>query len=113
MPVNATVRVDLKLEIGALEESVTVVGESPLLQTDRADTGRLIEAVHLQEVPLGLNRNFQGMMITVPGALRLQRPHSDFFNAQDSMSANVNGQSRLANNVQIEGIDDNHRTGLL
>src|SRR5206468_10917251 len=28
--VNATVRVDLKLEIGALEESVTVVGESPL-----------------------------------------------------------------------------------
>ena len=52
-------------------------------------------------------------MVTVPGALRLQRPHSDFFNAQDSLSTNVNGQSRLANNVQIEGIDDNHRTGLL
>ena len=49
----------------------------------------------------------------MPGALRLQRPHSDFFNAQDSLSTNVNGQSRLANNVQIEGIDDNHRTGLL
>jgi hypothetical protein len=113
VPVNATVRVDLKLEIGALEESITVVGESPLLQTDRADTGRMIEAVHLQQVPLGFNRNFQGLMITVPGALRLQRPHSDFFNAQDSLSTNVNGQSRLANNVQIEGIDDNHRTGLL
>ena len=53
------------------------------------------------------------MLVTVPGALRMQRPHSDFFNAQDSLSANVNGQSRLANNVQIEGIDDNHRTGLL
>src|SRR5437762_11630983 len=113
VPVNATVRVDLKMEIGAIEESVTVVGESPLLQTDRADTGRMIEAVHLQEVPLGFNRNFQGLMITVPGALRLQRPHSDFFNAQDSLSTNVNGQPRLANNVQIEGIDDNHRTGLL
>src|SRR5881396_1436148 len=36
VPVNATVRVDLKLEVGALEESITVVGESPLLQTDRA-----------------------------------------------------------------------------
>ena len=113
VPVNATVRVDLKLEVGAIEESVTVVGESPLLQTDRADTSRIIESVHLLEVPLGFNRNFQGMMITVPGALRLQRPHSDFFNAQDSLSTNVNGQSRLANNVQIEGIDDNHRTGLL
>ena len=64
-------------------------------------------------MPLGFNRNFQGMMVTVPGALRMQRPHSDFFNAQDSLSSNVNGQSRLANNVQIEGIDDNHRTGLL
>src|SRR5216683_1205466 len=113
VPVNATVRVDLKLEVGAVEASITVVGESPLLQTDRADTSRIIESIHLAEVPLGFNRNFQGMMITVPGALRLQRPHSDFFNAQDSLSTNVNGQSRLANNVQIEGIDDNHRTGLL
>src|SRR5215510_1175805 len=113
VPVNATVRVDLKMEVGAIEESITVVVTPPLLQTDRADTGRLIEAVHLTEVPLGFNRNFQGMLITVPGALRMQRPHSDFFNAQDSLSSNVNGQSRLANNVQIEGIDDNHRTGLL
>src|SRR5262245_28067236 len=113
VPVNATVRVDLKMEVGAIEESITVVGESPLLQTDRADTGRLIESVQLTQAPLGFNRNFQGMLITVPGALRMQRPHSDFFNAQDSISSNVNGQSRLANNVQIEGIDDNHRTGLL
>src|SRR5262252_9801583 len=113
VPVNTTVRVDLKLEVGAIEESVTVVGASPLLQTDRADTGRIIESVHLQEAPLGFNRNFQGMLVTVPGATRPFRPHSEFFNAQDSLSTNVNGQSRLANNVQIEGIDDNHRTGLL
>src|SRR3989442_11020999 len=113
VPVNATPRVDLKMEVGAVEESVTVVGTSPLLQTDRADTGRIIESIHLQEVPLGFNRNFQGMLITVPGATRPSRPHSEFFNAQDSLSSNVNGQSRLANNVQIEGIDDNHRTELL
>src|SRR5262252_9543339 len=113
VPVNTTVRVDLKLEVGAIEESVTVVGASPLLQTDRADTGRIIGSMHLQEVPLAFNRNFQGMLVTVPGASRPFRPHSEFFNAQDSLSTNVNGQSRLANNVQIEGIDDNHRTGLL
>jgi len=113
VPVNATVRVDLKMEVGNIEESVTVVASSPLLQTDRADTGRIIESVHLVEAPLAFNRNFQGMLITVPGATRPARPHSEFFNAQDSLSSNVNGQSRLANNVQIEGIDDNHRTGLL
>ena len=70
VPVNATVRVDLKMEIGAIEESVTVVGESPLLQTDRADTSRTIESIQLTQAPLGFNRNFQGMLVTVPGALQ-------------------------------------------
>jgi hypothetical protein len=111
--VNTTVRVDLKLAVGVIEESITVVGSTPLLQTDRADTGRIIESVQLQAVPLGFNRNFQGMLITVPGATRPFRPHSEFFNAQDSLSTNVNGQSRLANNVQLEGVDNNHKTGLL
>src|SRR5689334_4710371 len=32
--VNSTPRVDLKMEVGAVEESITVVGSSPLLQTD-------------------------------------------------------------------------------
>ena len=39
--------------------------------------------------------------------------HSEFFNSQDSLSTEVNGQSRLANNVLLEGIDNNHKTGLL
>ena len=69
--------------------------------------------MQIQAVPLGFNRNFQGMLVTVPGATRPFRPHSEFFNAQDSLSTNVNGQSRLANNVQLEGVDDNHKTGLL
>ena len=111
--VNTTVRVDLKIEVGVIEESITVVAQTPLLQTDRADTGRIIEGMLIQAVPLGFNRNFQGMLVTVPGATRPFRPHSEFFNAQDSLSTNVNGQSRLANNVQLEGVDDNHKTGLL
>jgi hypothetical protein len=111
--VNTTMRADLKLELGAVAETVTVVGQSPLLQTDRTDTGRLIESKLLQEVPLAWNRNFQAALVTVPGATRPHRVHSEFFNSQDSLSTEVNGQSRLANNVLIEGIDNNHKTGLL
>ena len=111
--VNATMRADLKLEVGAMAETVTVIGQSPLLQTDRTDTGRIIESTLIQEVPLGWNRNFQGALITVPGATRPHRVHSEFFNPQDSLATEVNGQSRLANNVLIEGIDNNHKTGLL
>ena len=111
--VNTTVRVDVSLSVGALTESVTVQAETPALQTDRTDTGRIIEGEQIANMPLGFNRNFQGMLITVPGASRPFRPHSEFFNSQDSLSSNVNGQSRLANNVQLEGTDNNHKTGLL
>jgi Carboxypeptidase regulatory-like domain len=111
--VNTTIRVDLNLEVGTVAETVNVVGESPLLQTDRTDTGRIIESVLLDEVPLAWNRNFQGALITVPGTTRPHRVHSEFFNAQDSLAVEVNGQSRLANNVLLDGIDNNHKTGLL
>src|SRR4030095_12995225 len=57
--------------------------------------------------------NFQSLLNLVPGATRAFRPHSEFFSSQASLSTQINGQSRLANNVQIEGIDNNHRTALL
>src|SRR6185436_5911006 len=67
VPVNTTIRVDLKMEVGALEESITVVGQSPILQTDRTDTGRIIESKMVSDMPLTFNRNFQSILITVPG----------------------------------------------
>jgi hypothetical protein len=111
--VNSTVRVDVVLEVGAMEETVEVVQETPPLQTDRADTGRTIEGRQVTELPLGGGRNFQGMWATVPGTVTMTRPHSQFFNPQDSQETKFNGQSRLSNNVQVDGLDNNHKTGLL
>lgn len=111
--VNTTVRVDLQLQPGQITETIEVVASVPLLQTDRSDVGRKFETKQLQDLPLAMNRNFQGLMRIMPGVTGIERPHSEFFNPQDSMAARVNGQSRYGNNVQLEGIDNNHRTGLL
>ena len=111
--VNTTIRVDMVLTVGALTEAVTVSAERPVLQTDRTDTGRIIESKMVTDIPLTFNRNFQSILVTVPGATRPHREHSAFFNSQDSLSTEVNGQSRLANNTMIEGVDDNQKTGLL
>jgi hypothetical protein len=111
--VNSTVRADFQLTLGAVAETLTIVDEAPMLQTDRSDTGRKIEARQLSDMPLLFNRNFQGLVALVPGAGRPFRAHSEFFNPQDSLSARVNGQSRYANNVQVEGIDNNYRPGTL
>lgn len=112
--VNTTVRVDQQLQPGVVSETVNVTAEVAMLQTDRSDTGRQIETKALADLPIPYNnRNFQGLLNLVPGTTRAFRPHSEFFNPQDSLATQVNGMSRLANNLQFEGVDNNHRTGLL
>jgi hypothetical protein len=111
--VNSTERVDLVLQPGDVAETVTVEAETPILQTERADTGRKLETVLTENVPLGTNRNFQNLLNIVPGTTRATFQHSQFFNASSSLQTEVNGQLRQGNNYQIEGIDDNERTGLL
>jgi len=111
--INSTIRVDIQLQPGQISEQITITAEVPALQTDRTDTGRQMDARQVSELPLTQNRNFQGLVNLVPGAARAQRNHSEFFNANDSMQSRVNGQARLANNIQFEGVDNNHRTGLL
>jgi hypothetical protein len=111
--VNTTVRVDLTLEPGQISESVTVSAETAILQTDRADIGRKIETAQLESLPMGYSRNFQSLLNLVPGTTRAFQPHSEFFNSQGSLATQVNGVAREGNNVQFEGVDNNHRTGLL
>ena len=111
--VDSTERIDLTLEPGNISETVTVEAVTPILQTDRADTGGKIEERQAEDLPLNFSRNFQGLLNLVPGTTRGHREHSAFFNAQDSLRTEVNGQSGLANNLQFEGVDDNERTGLL
>src|SRR5207248_6237699 len=99
---------------GAASETVNVSETTEILKTDRADIGEKIEATQLGELPVGgAVRNFQGLLALVPGTVRPHRDHSEFFNAQDSLSTEVNGQSREFNQLMIEGVNDDERTGLL
>src|ERR1051326_3956951 len=111
--VNSTERVDLMLTPGEITETVNVTADVPILKTERADTGRQIETVQLHELPLGGGHNFQSLSVLVPGAALPESQHSAFFNPQVSLATRFNGQSRLSDNLQLEGVDDNERTGLL
>ena len=84
-----------------------------MLQTDRADTGSQIETAQTANLPIGTQRNFQSLLNLVPGTTPASFQHSQFFNAASSLQTEVNGQMRQGNSYQIEGIDNNERTGLL
>ncbi|GGG69439.1 TonB-dependent receptor [Edaphobacter dinghuensis] len=111
--VNTSTRVDVSLELGSVSETVLVTTAPPVLQTDRADISTKIEAHQVENLPLGTNRNFQSLLNLVPGTSPATFQHSQFFNAQSSLQTEANGNARMGNLYQIEGIDDDERTGLL
>jgi hypothetical protein len=110
---NSSVRIDLRMQPGNISESVEVTASAPMLQTDRSDVGRSIDTVAVANLPLGTNHNFQTLLNLVPGTTPASFQHSQFFNASSALQTEVNGQGRQGNSYQIEGIDDNERTGLM
>src|SRR5260370_12035235 len=84
-----------------------------LLQTDRADISTKIESKQIADLPLGTNRNFQSLLNLVHGTAPATFEHSQFFSAQGALQTRANGLPRQGNLYQIEGVDDDERTGLL
>ncbi len=110
---NSAVRTDFSMPLGSVTDTISVSASAAILQTDRADTGVKIETQTLENMPLSFNRNYQGLLALVPGASRPFRPHSSFYNSQDSLSSYVNGQFRQASSFLIEGVNNDWDNGNL
>ena len=110
---NSAVRTDFAMPLGSVSDTISVSASAAVLQTDRADTGVKIETQTLENMPLTFNRNYQGLLALVPGASRPFRPHSSFYNSQDSLSSYVNGQFRQASSFLIEGVNNDWDNGNL
>jgi hypothetical protein len=109
---NTTVRVDVNLQTGSTSETVEVTTAPPDLQTDRADISSTIEKGTIASLPLSSGNSFQSVLNTVPGMAPVVFNNSQFYNANNDLSTNANGQSSYVNLYQIEGIDDDQRTGI-
>ncbi len=110
---NSSMRIDASLATGSVTEQITISTAPPVLQTDRADISTKLERQAVADLPLGTNRNFQSLLNLVPGTQPATFEHSQFFNAQGAIQTRANGIPRMGNLYQIEGIDDDERTGLL
>src|ERR1051326_3247285 len=64
---NNVTRQDVTLEVGSIEQSVTITGEAPPLQTDRAETHAEVSSVELENLPVPIGRNYQQLYRTLPG----------------------------------------------
>ena len=66
--INGTVRVDATLAVGAATETVEVTTETPLLQTDSATAGSVIEGKTIDQMPLN-GRNTMNLLALAPGVV--------------------------------------------
>jgi hypothetical protein len=101
---NSVARVDAKLEVGQLTETVMVTGETPILQTDRAEVRSELKARDLTELPVPIGRNYQQLFKTLPGFTPPADAHSIPSNPSRALVFNVNGASDSSNNTRIDGV---------
>jgi Carboxypeptidase regulatory-like domain/TonB dependent receptor len=101
---NTVTRVDAALPVGEIAETVTVVGESPLLQTDRAEVRAELREHELRDLPVPLGRNYQRLFKVLPGFTPPEDAHSIPSNPSRALVFNVNGASRSSNNTRIDGV---------
>jgi Carboxypeptidase regulatory-like domain len=108
--VDQRVRINIKLEVGAMTESVSITAESPLLQTSSSELGTTVGDEQIEALPLN-GRNFVNLTRTVPGVLRgipganIDGAGSLAWRASASFSAN--GQRPRDNNYMLDGVDNN------
>ena len=53
--VDPNSRIDIRLQVGAVQEVVEVKGVAPLLQADRSDLGKVIDKQAIEALPLFAN----------------------------------------------------------
>ncbi len=97
------VRVDLKLEVGTLAETVNVVSETTLLQTERADLSTELTSKAIINLPLNQFRNYQKLIDLVPGATPSQFQNAEIDTPGRSLRTWVNGVQPNSNTTRIDG----------
>jgi hypothetical protein len=100
---NNISRVDLTLEIGGLEETVTVASEAALLQTDTADVHTELKSEEITDLPLPAYRNYQSLMNLVPGATPAVFQNALTDTPARSLRTFVNGQNPNSNATKTDG----------
>ena len=102
--VNDRLRIDLGLEVGAVTEKITVETTTPLLQTEDATAGQVIENQRIVELPLN-GRNWLQLAtlapatVTYPGTVDLSSGNSQ------NVIMNLGGNRTNQNNFLLDGAD--------
>jgi hypothetical protein len=105
-------RLDIRMALGQVQETVEIEAQTPALQTDTSSLGTLFDQHAVESLPLN-GRNFMQLAQLSAGANAGAANGLASGNRPDdrrsSSNVTVNGQMSYANNFLIDGMDDNER----
>jgi len=102
--VTQTTTVPVRLDPSTVAGMVTVTAETPLVQQETSQVGRVIEEQTIRQLPLP-TRNFQQLLTLSPGTSASVSNNTEL--GRGDAIITVNGQRTTSNNVRINGIDAN------
>ena len=95
------VRVDFKLNLGQVSETVSVTGEAPILDAESATLSNVVNQREIRQLPLN-GRNFQQLAWLSAGVYAATQ-------SRDATSGfNANGQQATQNDFIMDGVDNNN-----
>jgi Carboxypeptidase regulatory-like domain len=104
---NQRARVDFKMKVGAVTNTVQVTSEAPQLQSDTTQVSTLIDSRTITGIPLA-TRNYVELTLLSPGSVS---PDNSTFNTGDNANSGgrpyINGNREESNNFILDGMDNN------
>src|SRR4051794_21652058 len=111
LEVGQSKTLNITLTPGDMKQSVTVSDEAPLITTDRADRGTVVENQFVTSIPL-LTRNPLLLVTITAGAIGTATPGGGLVSGDNTVSENqtnyfrINGGRNRSNEILIDGAAD-------
>ena len=96
--VGAVVTLDVNLEVGAAQETVSVTAEVPVVESTRSTTATTVTEQQVRALPIN-GRNFLDFTVLTPGVVRDQTRGGDL---------SFGGQRGTSNSLLVDGADSNN-----
>jgi len=112
LQVGQIARLDIILDIGAVEQTVEVTGAIPLLHTEDATIGQVVGSTLIEALPQN-GRNFAALAMSAPGVAALDFVQPGTINSgrrpdelrPGGTALQANGARSYLNQVLVDGID--------
>ncbi len=104
---NQVARLNFKMKVGAVTNTVQVSSEAPQLQADTTQVSTLIDSKTITGIPLA-TRNYVELTLLSPGSVTVD---NSTFNNGDNVNSGgrpyINGHREQSNNFILDGMDNN------